>query len=357
MHRHRMVLTALATILLGGSDAWAQGGMGGRMSGGMGGMMGGRMRGGDSASAAIMSGVHEMLMNHDKIRRTVINLPNGVRTVTESDDPRMAEVIKSHVASTGAFVATGVDPNLPMSTAALHGVLRNGTKIARHAEVTPSGVIVTETSGDSATVALLQAHAAEITGLVERGMAAMREAMMSPANRTPPAAMPTHEMPTHETTAQARPTRAGQEAFATIGEIVRILDADPRTDWSRVDLEALRQHLIDMDNVTMRAVVQRTDVPGGAAFDVHGTGAVRVAIRRMSMSHGATVTPADGFTWQAVETPDGARVTVLATDAGNARMVARIRALGFVGVLTIGDHHTVHHLGIADGSMRGSHRH
>jgi len=39
----------------------------------------------------------------------------------------------------------------------------------------------------------------------------------------------------------------GQDAFGAIQEIVQILDADPKTDWSKVDLEALRQHLIDMD--------------------------------------------------------------------------------------------------------------
>lgn len=156
---------------------------------------------------------------------------------------------------------------------------------------------------------------------------------------------------------RSTPTRAGQEAFATIGEIVKILEADPRTDWSKVDLESLRQHLIDMDDVTMRAVIRSTDVNGGAAFEVHGTGRVRLAIRRMALSHGATIVPSDGFTWQATETPQGARVTVRAVDARDTTMVARIRALGFVGLLTRGDHHTVHHIGIADGSMRGSHRH
>ena len=42
----------------------------------------------------------------------------------------------------------------------------------------------------------------------------------------------------------ATPTRPGQDAFAAIQAIVQILDADPQTDWSKVDLEALRQHLI-----------------------------------------------------------------------------------------------------------------
>jgi uncharacterized protein (DUF1786 family) len=51
----------------------------------------------------------------------------------------------------------------------------------------------------------------------------------------------------------ATPTMPGQEVFGTIGEIVRILEADPATDWSKVNINPLREHLIDMDEVTMRA--------------------------------------------------------------------------------------------------------
>jgi hypothetical protein len=51
------------------------------------------------------------------------------------------------------------------------------------------------------------------------------------------------------------PTTPGQDAFGAIQEIVQILDADPKTDWSKVDLEALRQHLIDMNEVTLKADV------------------------------------------------------------------------------------------------------
>jgi hypothetical protein len=32
-----------------------------------------------------------------------------------------------------------------------------------------------------------------------------------------------------------------------------MLEADPKTDWSKVNISALREHLIDMDEVTMRA--------------------------------------------------------------------------------------------------------
>ena len=45
------------------------------------------------------------------------------------------------------------------------------------------------------------------------------------------------------------PTMPGQDAFGAIQEIVQILQSDPKTDWSKVNIEALRQHLIDMNEV------------------------------------------------------------------------------------------------------------
>ena len=64
-------------------------------------------------------------------------------------------------------------------------------------------------------------------------------------------------MPGGTPTATGVPTLPGQDAFGAIAEIVRLLDADPQTDWSQVDLERLRQHLIDMNDVVLRAEVKR----------------------------------------------------------------------------------------------------
>lgn len=159
-----------------------------------------------------------------------------------------------------------------------------------------------------------------------------------------------------QSAARPTPTRAGQEAFATLAEVVRILSADPKTDWTRVNLELLRQHLIDMDDVTMRATVAPQAIDGGVMFAVTGTGRTRDAIRRMAMAHGMTVTPTDGFTWSAREIPEGAEVTVRVRASGNAhadtRALTRLRALGFHGLLTLGDHHVQHHIGLAEGTMK-----
>lgn len=132
----------------------------------------------DSATMALMMGSHQLVMNHDRIKRTVTNLPNGVRTVTESDDPRVAALIKEHVRSTVKRVQSGDDPGLPMETPAVHAIFRNKDKVHTTVDTTATGVIVVQTSGDSATVAALQTHASEVSTLVEGGMAAMHASMM-----------------------------------------------------------------------------------------------------------------------------------------------------------------------------------
>lgn len=71
------------------------------------------------------------------------------------------------------------------------------------------------------------------------------------------------------------PIQTGQAGFAAIQEIVAILEADTTTDWTKADVEALRQHLIDMDNVTLHADMRQESVEGGVVFIVSGSGRVR----------------------------------------------------------------------------------
>jgi hypothetical protein len=66
------------------------------------------------------------------------------------------------------------------------------------------------------------------------------------------------------------PTMPGQDAFGAIQEIVRMLDADPKTDWSKLDLEALRQHLVDMSEVTLKADAAAKPIDGGLEIAVTG---------------------------------------------------------------------------------------
>ena len=152
-------------------------GMDHMMGGGMGmgpGMMG---MGRESATMAQLGVIHELLANHDRIRRTVTNLTDGIRTLTESDDPKVAEWIKTHVADMARRVAAGDDPGLPIESPALHAIFRNKDKIRTTVETTEKGVAVVQTSDDGKIVAELQKHAAEVTELVQGGITAVHTAM------------------------------------------------------------------------------------------------------------------------------------------------------------------------------------
>jgi len=160
-------------------------GMGQGMGQGMGATM---LHGGDATSAEV-GDIHALFDSHEAIRRTVTNLPDGIRTLTESDDPKVAETIKRHVADMLTRVAQKRDPGLPIESPALRAIFENYDKIETDVETTETGVIVTQTSADAATVALLQTHAGEVTAFVKDGMEAAHNAMMKRMQGAMPASM------------------------------------------------------------------------------------------------------------------------------------------------------------------------
>jgi len=148
------------------------------------------------------------------------------------------------------------------------------------------------------------------------------------------------------------PTMPGQDAFGAIQEIVQILDADPKTDWSKVDLEALRQHLIDMNEVTLRADATPKEIDGGLEIAVTGTGRTLVAVERMVPAWAQTMNGHQGWSTKAASLPYGELLTVTATDPQEIR---HIRGLGFIGLLVSGSQHQPHHLAIAKGEFDHEH--
>ena len=166
-----------------------------------------------------------------------------------------------------------------------------------------------------------------------------------------------HEHRPGMTPRETTPTQPGQATFAAIAEVVAILVADPATDWSKVNIEALRQHLIDMDDVTMRSEVKQESISGGAQFTVTGSGRTVAAIQRMARAHGTMVAGDSAQRVTVEQVPSGARVSVVMRDASDTAAVARIRGLGFHGLLTTGDHHGPHHLALARGAAPAGHAH
>jgi hypothetical protein len=153
------------------------------------------------------------------------------------------------------------------------------------------------------------------------------------------------------------PALPGQDAFGAIQEIVRILEADPATDWSKVNLERLRQHLIDMNEVTLRAGVKAESVPGGLRMDITGAGRTEQAIRGMVGPHANELNQMKEWSAKAEAIPGGIRLTVVAKEQADAKTVARIRGLGFIGLLVQGGHHQPHHLAMARGAAMHGHSH
>lgn len=163
------------------------------------------------------------------------------------------------------------------------------------------------------------------------------------------ASPPAQQMGHQHGVAAAAPAQPGQGAFAAIQEIVEILEADPKTDWSKVNIEALRQHLADVSAVTLLSEVKAEPIDGGMIFAVTGAPPIRDAIRRMALAHAATMNNVGGWQLAAAEIEGGATMAVKAPAAD----LAKLKGLGFIGVMTRGMHHQEHHLMIA----RGAHPH
>lgn len=153
-------------------------------------------------------------------------------------------------------------------------------------------------------------------------------------------------------TGTASPTLPGQDAFGAVQEIVRILEADPRTDWSKVDLEALRQHLIDMNEVTLKADAAAKPIEGGVEIAVTGSGRTLLAIQRMVTAWAATMNGHKSWATKVAALPDGELLTVTTSDP---KEVAHIRGLGFIGLMASGGHHQLHHLAMAKGEFEHHH--
>ena len=151
---------------------------------------------------------------------------------------------------------------------------------------------------------------------------------------------------------QTMPTAPGQGAFGAIQEIVQILDADPKTDWSKVDLEALRQHLIDMNEVTLKAHEAPKTIEGGLQVAVTGSGRTLAAIRRMIPEWAQMANTLNGWSAKVAPLPNGELLTVTAT---TPKEIAHIRGLGFIGLLASGTWHQQHHLAMAKGEFMRMH--
>ena len=141
-------------------------------------------------------------------------------------------------------------------------------------------------------------------------------------------------------------TEPGQGAFASLSEVVRVLEADPDTDWSKVDLAGLRDHLVDMDRLVSEAVVASEELPNGLRMVVTGDARTIGALQRMVPAHATELAKDDRWTVAVERSDEGAVLTVTSDDPA---VVERIKGLGFFGLMASQDHHREHHMMMARG--------
>ena len=133
---------------------------------------------GANASAEESAELAVMFRNFETISRTVENLPDGIRTVTRSSDPAVMDVLISHAVGMIDRVARKDDPQILIQSPTLDLFFLQGDEIDSQIDVTDAGLVVVQTSDNPALVAALHDHAAEVTAMADRGMAAVHEMMI-----------------------------------------------------------------------------------------------------------------------------------------------------------------------------------
>ncbi|MBS4729265.1 hypothetical protein MSM1_13270 [Mycobacterium sp. SM1] len=135
------------------------------------------------AGSVDMSKYMNMFMRHTELRRTVEDIPGGVRATTESDSPDLAAEVQAHVSSMYSHLAQGTEVTCMSSS--LPTLFRRAPEYHRQVTFTPKGVVVEETASDADLIDAIRAHAREVTGFVVDGMPAMMRGMMGPGMMGP----------------------------------------------------------------------------------------------------------------------------------------------------------------------------
>ena len=120
-----------------------------------------------------MKGIQFLLANRSKIQRTVKNLPDGVETVTESDDPEVTKVLVEHVNA----MYKRVEENRPIHARdpLFAELFRNASTLVMKVEKTDKGVKVIETSKNPFSAKLIQAHAKVVSLFLKNGHSEVRK--------------------------------------------------------------------------------------------------------------------------------------------------------------------------------------
>jgi len=170
----------------------------------------------------------------------------------------------------------------------------------------------------------------------------MASAHMHHANMNHAAMMGRNTAPT-----QVVLTESGTDPFATLQEVITALEANPDTSWEKVNIEALRLHLVEMQDMTINVDVKQQHIDNGfQAVVTPTTNRAVKSLTRVLSGHPMQMKAETGWDMQ-VQNNDGVFTLTVTTD--NAKDIAKIRGLGYIGVMAYGNHHQPHHWAIASG--------
>ena len=119
-----------------------------------------------------------LFQNHEGITRSVVHLPNGIKTITEATDETLRDAIVNHVTMMVTRLEEGRNPEVMIQSPTLDDLFAVYQNIETKIEMTETGIAVVQTSSNPKAVELLQTHAGEVSDMAARGMEAVHERMM-----------------------------------------------------------------------------------------------------------------------------------------------------------------------------------
>lgn len=110
--------------------------------------------------------IHKLLNMYKNINRVLTYMPNGVKTITTSKDPKVVAAIQAHVLQMKRRMDHGAvvrrwDPFFRQ-------LFRHYSQIKMVLKKRPDGIEVVETGKDPKVIAMIHAHAANVSAFIKK---------------------------------------------------------------------------------------------------------------------------------------------------------------------------------------------
>ena len=145
-------------------------------------------------------------------------------------------------------------------------------------------------------------------------------------------------------------TQPGNSMFGAIKEVLRQLEADPNTDWKKVNLEALRQHFLDIRHFTEDVeIITQKPLDKGIEIIVRATTPAAIPALDRAFSTQPKVLKSE-TDWDMTASKDKDKYKLRVT-TGDASKVDKLRGLGYIGIMAVGNQHPALHWALAKGQV------